>query len=107
LEDYLAGEAQLYREGKIIPQDYNVALFMLHKAAEQGNSLAQFNLGVMCAAGEGLKQDLVQAYKWFSLAGIVAGEEATKNMSLVEAKMTAKEIETAQTLVREWQEKHK
>lgn len=61
----------------------------------------------MYAKGEGLNQDLVQADKWFSLAGTVAGEQAVKDRKLVEAKMTPKEIETAQVLVGEWMKKRK
>ncbi len=76
------------------------------KAAEQGNALAQFDLGVMYTNGEGMKVDLVQAYKWFSLAGRVTGEDVMKDKSLLEKNMTSNEIEAAQALVRDWQKKH-
>jgi hypothetical protein len=80
---------------------------LLRKAADQGNTLAQSDLGVMCANGEGLKQDWVQAYKWFSLAGMGGSEEIIKIMKSLEEKMTPDEIEAAKMLAREWVEKHK
>jgi TPR repeat protein len=38
------------------------------KAAEQGNALAQYNLGCCYLSGEGVKEDLVQAVAWFRKA---------------------------------------
>jgi hypothetical protein len=40
----------------------------VRKAADQGNALAQFNLGSMYAKGHGVPQDYVFAYVWFDLA---------------------------------------
>jgi TPR repeat protein len=38
------------------------------KAAENGDSLAMFNIGQRFHAGRGVAKDRVQAYKWLSLA---------------------------------------
>jgi TPR repeat protein len=38
------------------------------KAADQGDDMAQFNIGTMYANGQGVRRDLVQAYMWFSLS---------------------------------------
>jgi len=62
---------------------------------------------VMYANGQGVPLDMVEAYKWFSLAEAVVGEEAASNRKLVEAGMTPRQIEEAQKLAREWAEKHK
>jgi TPR repeat protein len=40
----------------------------VRKAADQGNALAQFNLGSMYAKGHDVPQDYVLAYEWFDLA---------------------------------------
>ena len=40
----------------------------LRARAEQGNALAQFNLGVNYTSGEGVPQDDVEATRWFRLA---------------------------------------
>ena len=36
-----------------------------HKAADQGNSFAQYNIGVLYDRGQGVKQDYNEAMKWF------------------------------------------
>ncbi len=38
------------------------------KAAEQGDAVAQFNLGAVYAAGEGVPQDYAEALKWYRRA---------------------------------------
>ena len=40
----------------------------LIKAAEQGDAVAQFNLGVMYYGGEGVPQDYEEALRWYKLA---------------------------------------
>ena len=37
------------------------------RAAEQGNALAQYNLGLMYANGRGVPQTNLRAYVWFSV----------------------------------------
>ena len=96
----------MYATGQGVKQDYAAAINWYSKAAEQGNAPAQYNLGLLYAKGDGFNQDLVQAYKWFSLAGMVAGEQSMIHLSQVESKMTPQEIETAQTLTREWRGKY-
>ena len=60
-EDYYYGE-----NGK--QKDYVKAVEWYRKAAEQGNSDAQFNLGFCYAKGNGVKKDYEQAVKWFRKA---------------------------------------
>jgi TPR repeat protein len=38
------------------------------KAAEQNDEPAQFDIGAMYYNGEGIKQDLIKAFEWFSKA---------------------------------------
>ena len=49
-------------------KDYKQALMWFQKAAEQGHSIAQFNLAVMYYEGEGVEKDLKQAAIWCSKA---------------------------------------
>ena len=44
------------------------ALYGGKKAAEQGCSNAQYCLGRMYRYGHGVKQDAMEAFKWFKLA---------------------------------------
>ena len=48
--------------------DFTTAAILYKKAAEQGDRLAQNNLGVMYALGEGVLQDYAEAVRWFKLA---------------------------------------
>ncbi len=48
--------------------DYATALRLLRPLAEQGNALAQYNLGVMYDQSLGVPQDYAQAVKWYRLA---------------------------------------
>jgi TPR repeat protein len=46
-------------------QDYAQAAQWYRKAATQSHSLAQFNLGMMCAKGQGMDRDPAQSVIWF------------------------------------------
>ena len=37
-------------------------------SAEQGDKLAQYNLGVMCARGQGIEKNVDEALKWYRKA---------------------------------------
>ena len=49
-------------------QDYAQAAQWYLKAAEQSHSLAQFNLGIMYAAGQGMPRDEVKSMVWMQKA---------------------------------------
>ena len=81
-------------------------------AADKGVASAQNNLGVMYAGGQGVLQDYVQAYMWFTLAAssftALEAEERSKvvkNRDAVAADMTQEQIAEAQKLAREWKPK--
>ena len=94
-------------EAKVSPQDYKEALKWYRRAAEQGHEDAQYRLGIMYEAGQGVPQDYIQAHTWFNLAGArLPGEvDGVKNRHIVAAKMTPDQIAEAQRLAREWKPK--
>jgi TPR repeat protein len=47
--------------------DYATALRLLRPLAEQGDVVAQFNLGTMYANGHGVSQNYAEAAKWYRL----------------------------------------
>lgn len=49
-------------------KDYSTAFRLFKPLAEQGNSEAQANLALMYEHGQGVKKNLVEAFKWHSLA---------------------------------------
>ena len=83
------------------------AVRLYRKAAEQGLVEAQYNLGVMYAEGQGVRQDFVQAHMWFDLAAASGDLSARKNSEIIAAKMTPSQIAEAQRLAREWKPKGK
>ncbi|WP_143541464.1 tetratricopeptide repeat protein, partial [Rodentibacter genomosp. 1] len=50
------------------------------KSAEQGHANAQFNLGLMYEKGRGVKQDYIQAKKWYEKASEQKHAAATTNL---------------------------
>jgi TPR repeat protein len=79
---------------------------LLRPLAEQGDADAQFNLGVMYAKGQGVRQNYVLAHMWINLAGASGLKEAmTVRDELAKLKMTPAQIAEAQKLAREWKPK--
>lgn len=86
--------------------DYATALREFHLSAEQGNALAQHNLGFMYYNGRGVKRDYVQAHKWWGLAAANGHMDAAHNRDFVATKMSPAQLAEAQRLVREWRATH-
>ena len=71
------------------------------KKTEQGEALAQFNLGLMYDNGTGVPKDLVQAHMWWNIAGAKGNEGAKKNLAEVEKQMSSEQKAEATMLARE------
>ena len=52
------------------------AVKWFHKAAEQGNATAQYNLGRMYQNGEGVTRDFAEARRWYQKAAAQGHEDA-------------------------------
>lgn len=69
----------LFSEGVPNSQpDYASAAQWFSTAAEYGVKDSQFNIAILYTRGLGVKQDLVEAYKWFSVAARQGDQEAIK-----------------------------
>lgn len=55
----------MYAQGNGVTKDDAAAAVWYRRAAEQGNAMAQFNLGNLHARGQGVPQDDVQAVSWY------------------------------------------
>lgn len=64
---------------------YNVAFSEFTRLSEQGNAIAQYNLGVMYAKGHGVARDPVQAVKWFRQAAHKGNSNAQYNLGVMYA----------------------
>lgn len=92
--------------GGAVP-DYTQAAQWYRKAAEQGNSHAQWCLGGLYYLGHGVPQDYVRAHMWFNLAAAGASDKYRDLMveSKMAAKMTPAQIGEAQRMASEWKPK--
>ena len=70
--------------------------------AEQGDADAQYYLGVMYSAGEGVKQDYILAHMWYNLAASNGSERGKKSRDFIALGMNySTEISKAQDMARE------
>lgn len=87
--------------------DYATALQEWRSLAEQGDGTAQYNIAVMYDTGQGVAQDDVEAYAWYSLAvtKLPPGpdlDRAERRRLVVVQFMTVDQIAQAEALVRAW-----
>jgi len=75
------------------------------KAAEQGDAVAQSNLGFMYHQGLGVQQDFIQAYVWLGFAAAGGIEHARNERAAIESDMTSEQLEEALKLARELRDK--
>ena len=75
--------------------------------AENGDALAQYNLGLMYGMGKGVEQNYVTAYVWTSIAATNGNNIAPRFKSeFLEPKMTLAQITKAEELVKEMVKKN-
>ena len=66
-------------------KDYETALKLFLPLADDGNTRAQYTLGVMYEGGQGVPQDYKEALKWFRLSAKQGDVEAQYNLGLTYA----------------------
>ena len=59
--------------------------------ADQGFAFAQYNLGYMYSQGEGVPQNDVMAYVWFSVSAAQGHEIARESRDIVSKRLTAQQ----------------
>lgn len=74
---------------------YVRASLWFRKAAEQGHPAAQNRLGVMYERGEGVSPDLIEAYKWYTLAAEQKNTFAVANRISLERQLSCEPIAAA------------
>ena len=70
MKKLISANAGPYKDGvaAYARQDYVTAAKLMRVAADQGNAVAQYNLGVMYYEGECVTQDYKEAVKWYRLS---------------------------------------
>jgi hypothetical protein len=85
-----------------LPQDFVQAARWWRKVAEQGNPEAQFKLGNCYAKGTGVSKDEIEAYAYWSIAGIIS-DDARVSLASLEKQMSAGKIAAGQKRTKELQ----
>ena len=89
-----------FLEGRGLPQDYAQAVRWFRMAAREGHAAAQHQLGLRYELGQGVARDLVRAHLWFNLAATEGDPASVRHRDRVAARMSARDLETAQRLAR-------
>ena len=90
----------MYRFGAGGPPDYERAFGWLHRAADQGEASAAFNIGAMYDLGLGAARSPMLAYVWYAKA--VAGDDAgvraqaEKALALLKSQMKPADLAEAE-----------
>jgi TPR repeat protein len=92
----------MYDVGKGTSRDSSEAVHWYRRAAEQGDPIAQYVLGVMYQTGDGVPQDYVQAYAWLDLAARQDLEQARRSRDAAAAAMNGAQLTEARRLSNEW-----
>ena len=75
------------------------------RAADTGDDLAQYHMGIMHVAGRGVPRDLVMAYMWLDLAAMQGHQGATTARDSLAGSVSAAQVAEAQKLARGWKPK--
>ena len=67
-------------------------------AAEQGTSDAHFGLGWMYYNGEGVPENNVRAYVWYSVAAAQGNETARANKDIISETLTPEQLARGQDM---------
>src|SRR6267378_4757866 len=92
----------MYENGFGVPQAYDAAADLYHRAAVQGEPFGQSRLGLIYDKGHGVPQSFVLAYKWLDLAAAHAAKRERdyylRLRNAVASKMSSDQIAEGQRL---------
>ena len=63
--------------------DFQKAYQLWLRDAEKGDPFAQYNLGIMYSKGEGIPQNLSEAFKWYHMAAVQGFAQARYNLGVM------------------------
>ena len=92
----------LANAGEGIEANDEKAVYWYTRSANQGNTIAQNNLGAMYFTGEGIKESKTEAYKWFFIAGELGNDDARDNRELAADQMRKSEVNKGRKLALKW-----
>jgi uncharacterized protein len=96
----------MYENGFGVPQAYDAAADLYHRAAIQGDAFAQSRLGLIYDKGHGVPQNDILSYKWLNLAAARATKRERdyylRLRNAVASKMSSDQIVEGQRLALIW-----
>ena len=101
---------ELYFRGRGVPSSQGLAIEWYRKAANQGHAIAQFILGQINKEGWGGEKNLIEAFKWLSLANrnapaVIAHNSRNDPISVLETlkkKMSRAQIREGEKALKAW-----
>lgn len=85
--------------------DYTAAAKWFAAAADHGLADSQFNLGILYQAGLGVDRDMVEAFKWFSLAAAGGDQDAKTRAEQVRLQLSEQQLAAAEQAIASWKPK--
>lgn len=83
-------------------ENFRMAIKYFRQAAEAGWPAAQNSYGAMLMQGEGVPKDLIESYKWFSIASQAGHSKAQGNLALVSGQMSVDQVYKGEELSSQW-----
>ncbi|RLA04858.1 MAG: sel1 repeat family protein, partial [Gammaproteobacteria bacterium] len=74
------------------------------KAAEQGHSGAQNNIGAMYDSGVGVLKNKSRGYMFFYMASLKGEQVSIKNLALIRSEMSPQQLKLAEEYIAKWME---
>jgi localization factor PodJL len=82
--------------------DFDAAAQWFKKASDLGVRDSQFNLAILYARGNGVKQDLEESYKWFAIAARDGDADAAEKRDEVANAMKPEQLSSAKAKMELW-----
>ena len=64
--------------------------------------MAQYNLGIFYFQGQGVKKDVIEAYKWIFLASEAGYHHAVNDLAILTSKLSRRQIAKSKKLTLNW-----
>ena len=90
----------VYLNGVGVPADYGKALAYLTQAGNEGDAYGQYKLGAMYENAMGVKQNRVEAMKWYLLAAAQDDDDATTALDFIAKQMSGGDKGKAKALAK-------
>lgn len=96
----------MYDKGLGLTQDYRKALSWYGKSAKNGYALAQYKIGQMYIAGNGVKQNFIKAFAWLKTAISQGASDKDNILANLTSELTPVQLTEANSLTRQYLEKY-